>query len=206
MNQSSLQDHPVSHHSIATKLVLIELGLAPSLALLGSFGLVRSADWLHTVGWAAEFWYKLAFCAFLVLAGGLFAGLTLGLLRQVFDWPCARAHELGLLVHIWLTAIPSRCGSLDLVNLEVLQSAGEPATQRHATKVYKLLHRGRHWVLVTLLLSNVVVNESLPIFLHGIVGGGAAAVVLSTAAIVIFGEASHHQKAAYKEMAGRMRG
>lgn len=107
---------------------------------------------------SADFYYRLAFCAFLVLAGGLFAGLTLGLL------------------------------SLDLVNLEVLQSAGEPRTQRHAAKVHKLLHRGRHWVLVTLLLANVVVNESLPIFLDSIAGGGVAAVVLSTAAIVVFGE------------------
>ncbi len=89
---------------------------------------------------------------------------------------------------------------MDLVNLEVLQSAGEPRTQRHAAKVHKLLHRGRHWVLVTLLLANVVVNESLPIFLDSIAGGGVAAVVLSTAAIVVFGEVSslqnqHHSPA-----------
>ncbi|KAG2128770.1 uncharacterized protein EDB93DRAFT_1256561 [Suillus bovinus] len=47
--------------------------------------------------------------------------------------------------------------------------------------------RGRHWVLVVLLLGNVVINESLPIFLDGAIGGGIAAVVISTTAIVIFG-------------------
>ncbi|KAJ3508545.1 hypothetical protein NLJ89_g5696 [Agrocybe chaxingu] len=46
---------------------------------------------------------------------------------------------------------------------------------------------GRHWVLVVLLLANVIINESLPIFLDGAIGGGVAAVAISTTAIVIFG-------------------
>ena len=49
----------------------------------------------------------------------------------------------------------------------------------------KLLERGRHWVLVVLLLSNVITNESLPIFLDSILGGGVWAVVISTGLIVI---------------------
>ncbi|KAF4964936.1 hypothetical protein FSARC_7208 [Fusarium sarcochroum] len=47
---------------------------------------------------------------------------------------------------------------------------------------------GKHWVLVTLLLSNVIVNESLPVVLDRTLGGGVAAVVGSTVLIVIFGE------------------
>jgi metal transporter CNNM len=43
-------------------------------------------------------------------------------------------------------------------------------------------------VLVVLLLSNVIVNESLPIFLDNAIGGGVGAVVISTVMIVIFGE------------------
>ena len=39
-----------------------------------------------------------------------------------------------------------------------------------------------------LLLGNVIVNESLPIFLDSVLGGGIAAVIVSTSAIVIFGE------------------
>lgn len=50
------------------------------------------------------------------------------------------------------------------------------------------MKKGKHWVLVSLLLSNVVVNESLPIFLDSAIGGGIAAIVISTTAIVIFGE------------------
>ncbi|GAA5825804.1 hypothetical protein JCM3770_002110 [Rhodotorula araucariae] len=105
-----------------------------------------------------EFWWKLGLSVVLVLLGGIFAGLTLGLM------------------------------GLDLVNLQVLATSGEAKERRDAAKVIKLLDRGRHWVLVVLLLSNVVVNESLPIFLDSILGGGVGAVALSTTAIFIFGE------------------
>lgn len=37
-------------------------------------------------------------------------------------------------------------------------------------------------------LSNVIVNETLPIVFDSVLGGGWPAVVLSTALIVIFGE------------------
>ncbi|GAA6059512.1 hypothetical protein JCM10212_002255 [Sporobolomyces blumeae] len=107
---------------------------------------------------SSMFWWKLGLSAVLVLLGGVFAGLTLGLM------------------------------GLDLVNLQVLSTSGTEQEQRDAKKVIKLLERGRHWVLVVLLLSNVVVNESLPIFLDSILGGGVGAVVVSTTLIVIFGE------------------
>jgi metal transporter CNNM len=67
--------------------------------------------------------------AILVLLGGVFAGLTLGLM------------------------------GLDMVNLQVLSTSGEEQERKDAVKVMRLLERGRHWVLVVLLLSNVVVNE-----------------------------------------------
>ncbi|KAJ7048040.1 hypothetical protein C8F01DRAFT_1269285 [Mycena amicta] len=62
-----------------------------------------------------------------------------------------------------------------------------PVEQANAKKVLALLQKGRHWVLVVLLLSNVIINESLPIFLDSAIGGGVASVLLSTTAIVIFG-------------------
>ncbi|KAH7923775.1 DUF21-domain-containing protein [Leucogyrophana mollusca] len=106
-----------------------------------------------------EFWWKMAISAVLVLAGGVFAGLTLGLM------------------------------GLDELHLRVLATSSEDVTEmRNAQKVLKLMQRGRHWVLVVLLLGNVIVNESLPIFLDGAIGGGIAAVIISTTAIVIFGE------------------
>ncbi|SNX84630.1 related to MAM3 - Protein required for normal mitochondrial morphology [Melanopsichium pennsylvanicum] len=95
--------------------------------------------------------------AALVVLGGIFAGLTLGLM------------------------------GLDMVNLQVLASSGSEKERKHASKVLKLLEKGRHWVLVVLLLGNVIVNETLPVFLSDF-GGGLAAVLSSTLLIVIFGE------------------
>ncbi|KAG2753492.1 DUF21-domain-containing protein [Suillus brevipes Sb2] len=107
---------------------------------------------------SATFWWRIAISAVLVLAGGVFAGLTLGLM------------------------------GLDELHLRVLATSSEDMTEkRNAQKVLKLMQKGRHWVLVVLLLGNVVINESLPIFLDGAIGGGIAAVVISTTAIVIFG-------------------
>lgn len=77
---------------------------------------------------------------------------------------------------------------LDETNLHVLIESGTPTERVNAKKVLLLLERGKHWVLVTLLLSNVVINETLPIILDGVLGGGWQAVVISTALIVIFGE------------------
>ncbi|KAG5723824.1 Protein MAM3 [Termitomyces sp. T112] len=105
-----------------------------------------------------EFWFHLTVSAVLVLLGGVFAGLTLGLM------------------------------GLDDLHLRVLATSSEdPYEQRNAKQVLQLMSKGRHWILVVLLLCNVVINESLPIFLDSAIGGGIAAVAISTTAIVIFG-------------------
>lgn len=96
--------------------------------------------------------------AILVVLGGVFAGLTIGLMGQ------------------------------DEVFLQVTAETGDEFERKHAKRVLKLLAKGKHWVLVTLLLSNVITNETLPIVLDRLLGGGWPAVVSSTAAIVIFGE------------------
>ncbi|KAH8825011.1 hypothetical protein DL96DRAFT_1611632 [Flagelloscypha sp. PMI_526] len=106
-----------------------------------------------------DFWFKILLSAALVVLGGIFAGLTLGLM------------------------------GLDELHLRVLATSSDDEKEReNAKKVLRLLGKGRHWVLVVLLLGNVIVNESLPIFLDSAIGGGVAAVVISTVAIVIFGE------------------
>ncbi|KAH9005743.1 DUF21-domain-containing protein [Lactarius hatsudake] len=105
-----------------------------------------------------EFWSKMFISICLVLLGGVLAGLTLGLM------------------------------GLDELHLRVLSTSSENEKERKdAARVLKLLNKGRHWVLVVLLLGNVIVNESLPIFLDGAIGGGVAAIVISTTMIVIFG-------------------
>ncbi|KAF2421144.1 DUF21-domain-containing protein [Tothia fuscella] len=103
-------------------------------------------------------WAYLTTAAALVLLGGAFAGLTIALMGQ------------------------------DEIYLQVIATSGEPHERRNAKKVLRLLKRGKHWVLVTLLLGNVITNETLPIVLDRSLGGGWPAVLGSTVLIVIFGE------------------
>lgn len=77
---------------------------------------------------------------------------------------------------------------LDETNLQVMLESGSESEKRNAIRVLDLLNKGKYWVLVTLLLSNVIVNETLPIVLDSIIGGGYLAVLISTALIVVFGE------------------
>ncbi|KAF9135644.1 hypothetical protein BGW39_001524 [Mortierella sp. 14UC] len=110
-----------------------------------------------------EFWIKMALIVFLVLIGGVFAGkFFCQLLLVPFGLGCT--------------------------NLQVLMASGTPTEQVHAETVYKLLSRGKHWVLVTLLLGNVIVNETLPVVLDSELGGGVVAILISTLLIVVFGE------------------
>lgn len=71
----------------------------------------------------------------------------------------------------------------DEIYLQVLAHSGDGGERKNAKKVLKLLQRGKHWVLVTLLLSNVITNETLPIVLDRSLGGGWPAVVSSTVLI-----------------------
>ncbi|KAJ0342870.1 hypothetical protein COL922a_000694 [Colletotrichum nupharicola] len=105
-----------------------------------------------------DVWILYVASMILVLAGGAFAGLTIALMGQ------------------------------DSIYLQVLAGDPDESQSKNAKRVYDLLKKGKHWVLVTLLLSNVIVNESLPIVLDRCLGGGVTAVVGSTILIVIFGE------------------
>jgi len=102
-----------------------------------------------------DLWVYLGTAIALVLLGGAFAGLTIALMGQ------------------------------DEIYLQVIATSGEGAERKHAKKVLNLLKKGKHWVLVTLLLSNVITNETLPIVLDRSLGGGWPAVVSSTVLIGI---------------------
>ena len=71
----------------------------------------------------------------------------------------------------------------DEIYLQVIKTSGEGSEKSHAAKVLRLLKRGKHWVLVTLLLGNVITNETLPIVLDRSLGGGWPAVLGSTVLI-----------------------
>ncbi|KAF8168916.1 hypothetical protein BJ912DRAFT_1034723 [Pholiota molesta] len=77
--------------------------------------------------------------------------------------------------------------SLDETQLNVLSISGTPDQRKYANKI-KPIRKNGHLLLVTLLLANMIVNESLPVILDPILGGGVLSVVVSTALIVIFAE------------------
>lgn len=68
----------------------------------------------------------------------------------------------------------------DELNLQVIATSGEGSERKNASSVLRLLKRGKHWVLVTLLLGNVITNETLPLCLDRALGGGVMAAVSST--------------------------
>ncbi len=76
----------------------------------------------------------------------------------------------------------------DQIYLQVVAESGKAKDRDNARKVLNVLQRGRHWVLVSLLLGNVITNETLPIVLDRDIKGGWFAVLASTILIVIFGE------------------
>ena len=80
----------------------------------------------------------------------------------------------------------------------MIEKSGEGHEKKHAARVLRLLKRGKHWVLVTLLLGNVITNETLPIVLDRSLGGGWPAVLGSTVLIGIF---FYRNSAIYRQFA-----
>jgi len=78
----------------------------------------------------------------------------------------------------------------DEMYLQVIATSGEGSEKKTAARVLRLLKRGKHWVLVTLLVGNVITNETLPIVLDRSIGGGYAAVVSSTVLVSKFNRLS----------------
>lgn len=77
--------------------------------------------------------------------------------------------------------------SLDSTQLCVLAKSGTPDQQRLAKKIAPLRKDG-HLLLITLLIANMVANETLPVVSDNVLGGGIQAVVVSTVLVIIFSE------------------
>ncbi|KZT30314.1 DUF21-domain-containing protein [Neolentinus lepideus HHB14362 ss-1] len=77
--------------------------------------------------------------------------------------------------------------SLDETQLNVLSISGTPEQRKYANKIKPIRTNG-HLLLVTLLLANMIVNETLPVIADPLLGGGVQSVVVSTVLIVIFSE------------------
>jgi hypothetical protein len=76
--------------------------------------------------------------------------------------------------------------ALDPQQLKILQTAGNSNEQKYARAVLPVRQYG-NFLLCTLLLGNVLVNNTLTIFLDDLTSG-LVAIIGSTAAIVVFGE------------------
>eukprot|EP00049_Salpingoeca_infusionum_P027013 m.29619 g.29619 ORF g.29619 m.29619 type:complete len:228 (-) comp9188_c0_seq2:1158-1841(-) len=76
--------------------------------------------------------------------------------------------------------------SLDSTHLQVLIEGGKPHEQKYAKKIKPLVKR-HHLLLVTLLLANAGVNETLPLFLDKLVPEYVA-IIISVTAVLLFGE------------------
>ncbi|KAF8530139.1 hypothetical protein BU17DRAFT_22833, partial [Hysterangium stoloniferum] len=77
--------------------------------------------------------------------------------------------------------------SLDETQLNVLATSGTAKQREYAKKIIPVRKNG-HLLLVSLLLANMIVNETLPIISDRVLGGGVSAVAVSTVLIVIFSE------------------
>ncbi|KAJ2080066.1 hypothetical protein H4R24_003337 [Coemansia sp. RSA 988] len=103
---------------------------------------------------------------------------------------CAKLVACAVLVVVGglLAGLTLGLMSLDETNLQILATSGSDQQRTYAQRIQPLRRNG-HWLLVTLLLGNTIVNETLPIVMDSVLGGGGfSAIVISTAAIVLFGE------------------
>lgn len=66
----------------------------------------------------------------------------------------------------------------------VLSQSGSPKQKKHAAKIIPIRKNG-HLLLVSLLLMNVISNETLPIISEQVLGSGVVSVVISTIMIVM---------------------
>jgi metal transporter CNNM len=77
--------------------------------------------------------------------------------------------------------------SIDPTNLSILKASGTAKEKKYAERI-EPIRQNTHLLLVTLLLVNTVVNETLPILFDAIHFTGWKAVLCSTVLIVVFGE------------------
>jgi len=77
--------------------------------------------------------------------------------------------------------------SLDQTELSIMENSGTPQEKKYAKTIRPVRKRG-NFLLCTILLGNVLVNNTLAILLDDLTGSGMIAVVGATFGIVVFGE------------------
>ena len=76
--------------------------------------------------------------------------------------------------------------SINPLTLEIKLENGTDEEKEDAKKILPILEK-KHLLLATLLLSNALAMESLPIFLDAIMPA-TLAIILSTTVVLVFGE------------------
>ena len=66
-----------------------------------------------------------------------------------------------------------------------MRSHADSQQKLYANKI-KPIRKNGHLLLVTLLLANMIVNETLPVIADPVLGGGVQSVVVSTVLIVMY--------------------
>ncbi len=77
--------------------------------------------------------------------------------------------------------------SLDETKLQVLINSGTQKQKLAATRIAPL-RKNTHLLLATLLLGNTIINETLPIMLHGLVANEFLAILVSVFLVLTFAE------------------
>jgi metal transporter CNNM len=77
--------------------------------------------------------------------------------------------------------------SLDKTDLKIIGNCGSEKEKSYAKSIAPVRKRG-NFLLCTILLGNVLVNNTLTILMDDLTGSGMVAVVIATMGIVIFGE------------------
>eukprot|EP00106_Octopus_bimaculoides_P009206 XP_014776648.1 PREDICTED: metal transporter CNNM4-like [Octopus bimaculoides] len=77
--------------------------------------------------------------------------------------------------------------SLDKTELKIIEQSGSKSEKRFARIIRPVREKG-NFLLCTLLLGNVLVNNTLTILMDDLTGSGVFAVISATVGIVVFGE------------------
>ncbi|KAI9596003.1 hypothetical protein BDF19DRAFT_384524 [Syncephalis fuscata] len=77
--------------------------------------------------------------------------------------------------------------SLDTTNLQILATSGTEQEKQWAKRIIPIRQHG-NLLLVTLLLCNTLMNETIPILADQVLPGGAITILVSTAAVFVFSE------------------
>ncbi|KAG2230416.1 hypothetical protein INT48_007258, partial [Thamnidium elegans] len=127
---------------------------------------------------SGEFWGQIVAIFFLVVLSGIVAGKKKKKKYRV---------EKNILLTSTLLGLTLGLMSLDTTNLAILEIAGTPQQKYYASRIIPIRKNG-HILLTTLLLTNTVLNETLPILFDGIFSTGFISVIVSTALLVMFSE------------------